>query len=533
MSATTTAAEAPLRPSMVASVASTAAAGTAATAALLLAPLVTELDRMAPRVDMHGSQVRVIETPAEFYETLKAMILGAKRRIFLSTLYIGTSERDLVATLQRALRANPDLTLHILTDALRGTRESPRPSSASLLAPLVAEFGPERVDIRMYHTPNLTGLRKKYIPRRINEGWGLQHMKLYGVDDSILLSGANLSNDYFTNRQDRYHVFSSAELTDAYWQLQRGLASVSFRIEPTQAKEEGFNMVWPASNAAPSPLEAPTAFVTQATRVLKKLLEPTTENATSPLLTYGVEAGEKETREAPDTSVYVLAQMTQLLKPDSSTEQPALTHILKTLAAPQYATASSWTFTAGYFNPAPSLTKLLLAMSAQANNTVITAAPQANGFYGSAGVSSLLPDAYTFLAHRFLRAVQAQHHGDAVTLKEWRRGTVGMPGGWTYHAKGLWVTLNPSQAGGRGPLATLSVIGSSNYTKRSYSLDLEANALIVTRNAALQHRLADEQAWLQTHASAVTRDDFAKPERRVRLHVRLAMWIVQLVGGQL
>ena len=28
----------------------------------------------------------------------------------------------------------------------------------------------------MYHTPNLTGLRKKYIPQRINEGWGLQHI---------------------------------------------------------------------------------------------------------------------------------------------------------------------------------------------------------------------------------------------------------------------------------------------------------------------------------------------------------------------
>lgn len=41
----------------------------------------------------------------------------------------------------------------------------------------------------MFHTPNLTGLKKKYVPRRINEGWGLQHMKLYGIDDEIILSG--------------------------------------------------------------------------------------------------------------------------------------------------------------------------------------------------------------------------------------------------------------------------------------------------------------------------------------------------------
>ena len=87
------------------------------------------------------------------------------------------------------MRRNPELKLSILTDALRGTREAPDPSSASLLAPLVTEFGPERVEIRMYHTPNLTGLRKQYIPKRIYEGWGLQHMKLYGVDDEIIMSG--------------------------------------------------------------------------------------------------------------------------------------------------------------------------------------------------------------------------------------------------------------------------------------------------------------------------------------------------------
>lgn len=97
--------------------------------------------------------------------------------------------RRKITTLQEALRSKPDLKLSILTDALRGTREAPQLCCASLLAPLIEEFGPDRVEIRMYHTPNLTGLRKKYIPKRINEGWGLQHMKLYGVDDEIILSG--------------------------------------------------------------------------------------------------------------------------------------------------------------------------------------------------------------------------------------------------------------------------------------------------------------------------------------------------------
>ena len=91
--------------------------------------------------------------------------------------------------MDQALGANPELKVSILTDALRGTRETPNPSCASLLATLVEKYGTDRVEIRMFHTPNLTGLKKKWVPRRINEGWGLQHMKLYGFDEEIILSG--------------------------------------------------------------------------------------------------------------------------------------------------------------------------------------------------------------------------------------------------------------------------------------------------------------------------------------------------------
>lgn len=94
-----------------------------------------------------------------------------------------------IETIKTALRKQPSLKVSILTDALRGTREAPKSCCASLLVPLVEEFGPERVELRMFHTPNLNGLKKMLIPKRLNEGWGLQHMKLYGFDDEVILSG--------------------------------------------------------------------------------------------------------------------------------------------------------------------------------------------------------------------------------------------------------------------------------------------------------------------------------------------------------
>ena len=81
--------------------------------------------------------------------------------------------------------------------------------------------------------------------------------------------------------------------------------------------------------------------------------------------------------------------------------------------------------------------------------------------------------------------------------------------------------------------ASLSVVGSSNYTKRSYSLDLETGVVILTSDEGLRKQLGEERDWLREHANRVSMDDFIKVERRVGIKVRLAMWIVGLVGGAL
>ncbi len=149
----------------------------------------------------------------------------------------------------------------------------------------------------------------------------------------------------------------------------------------------------------------------------------------------------------------------------------------------------------------------------------------------------MLPAAYTLLSRRFLRTVKEAGKEDVIQLKEWRIGTVGEPGGMTYHAKGLWITLPPQigAAGQRidesGP--SVAVVGSSNYTKRSYSLDLEVGALILTGNEELKQKLKAETAWLQQDATVTTQDDLARVDRRVGFKVRASLWLVEALGGAL
>jgi len=62
---------------------------------------------------------------------------------------------------------------------------------------------------------------------------------------------ANLSRDYFTNRQDRYHVFKSKDITQYYAALHEKLRSISYRLEPAPDRPERFRLEWPDSNVAP------------------------------------------------------------------------------------------------------------------------------------------------------------------------------------------------------------------------------------------------------------------------------------------
>lgn len=465
---------------------------------------IEQLDDIAPRFELESHEIEILNHPAQFYETLKKKILSAKSRVFLSSLYVGKAQHELIEVISQALRENSDLEVYLLTDCLRSTRESPGKSSASLLARLEKEFG-SRVDIRLYHTPQLNGLKKRWIPRRFNEGWGLQHMKIYGVDDEVMLSGANLSEDYFTDRQDRYYIFKHGFLAEYYFRIQSAVSSVSYKLLSSET-EESFSLHWPSCNKAHEPHTDPARFVEVTTSLLAPLLQSADGRG-------GVDRSSTAT-----TIVYPVSQFTPLLKPDTSTEKRAILSLLSFIDH----TSINWTFTAGYFNMLPEIQQALLETNA--SGSIITAAPQANSFYQSPGVSKYLPDAYLYLAKSFLSRVRDAGKSSLIKVYEWRKGVVNTPDGWSYHAKGIWITC-PEET---SPSAT--VIGSSNYTKRAYSLDLETNVVLITKDEDLKSQMAGEIENLMTFTKEIKLEDFEHNERRISKGVVLA---TKLVGGKM
>ncbi|QSL65168.1 hypothetical protein MERGE_002473 [Pneumocystis wakefieldiae] len=466
--------------------------------------LLLGLSQFAPSFVLNKEKITVLTEPKEFFFTLKNKILNARRRVFLSTLYIGKSEYELYTVLHKALSLNMDLRVSILMDALRGTREAPGPTSASLLVPLISLFGRHRVDICMYHTPNSSGL-KRILPSRVNECWGVQHMKIYGFDDEVILSGANLSCEYFTNRQDRYHLFSSPQLTDFYATIHQFISSISYKLVPSDSPEK-MALVWLSDTNCPEPTKDPENFRRHSTSVLLKLLKPTPIN----------------TNEVFSTIVYPLFQFSPIFKPyDFSTEKKGICLILDTFLSSQ-STDYDWILTSGYFNTDKDYSKRLLTSSSK--GCVIVSSQQANSFYNSPWPSKMIPSAYSFLAERFLLDVYKANKQDNIHLEEWKNGCHG-EGGWTYHAKGLWIM--PSQENedkGRKPYITF--IGSSNFSRRSHSLDLEATALIITFDTELKKSLRDEIENFRNYSKKVDLSDFSSPDRKTGWFVKLCVWIL-------
>lgn len=537
-----------------------------------------------PRFGVSSKSVLRIDTPRQFYGLLKTKILQARSRIFLSTLYIGKEERELARYLFEALSRRPELQVVILMDAMRATRESPKNiSSASLLVHLAAMF-PDQVDIRLYATPLLRpdSVKARMIGKRFNEGFGLQHMKVYGFDDDVIISGANLSRDYFTRRKDRYmmvrrHTYLADYLHSLILLVSRFSYALRFNgdFEQMQAQKKALpNMdddsdeytalcqapflldwdggagllsvedtdgtisaagLWPETSTFPARNWA--ALANQA------ILDFTTRWYERTRSTKGL-LPEHQAQDKIDTFMVPLLQIGQLKVTQEANMIPYLSQYLGALQAapgaspePSHAVVD---LTSGYFSLSGVYKSLVL--SQQLHETarrpgsvpiafrLVAASPEANGFFGSNGISGRIPKAYTYLEKQFWEQVVQRglhkplpnQNGDPATdvptieLREWRKY------GWTYHEKGVWITPPGTT------LPTITLIGSSNYGARSEKFDVECSLLMSTDSIPLRKLLGKEVEDMRDDArDLVDIKTFDAPDRKVDPITRLLTRLVR------
>uniref|UniRef100_A0A1A9VM55 CDP-diacylglycerol--glycerol-3-phosphate 3-phosphatidyltransferase n=1 Tax=Glossina austeni TaxID=7395 RepID=A0A1A9VM55_GLOAU len=433
----------------------------------------TWLHNVAPCFPLRGDQIQVIQEPKHFYDTLVERISIAKNRIFLASLYLGTGqlESNFVQTLRKSLQQQSTLKVNVLLDFTRGTRGEI--NSKTMLMPLVKDFG-EQMQLSLYHTPNLRGMTKRWIPPRWNELLGLQHMKIYLFDDAVLISGANLSNDYFTNRQDRYILIEDKALADFYAEFISRVQEFSLAVR--KDSEVGLHHNWKILPYEGTKEE----FTEKAKQRIMDLMQDAYKNQQK-VLSNCVKA---------DTWIFPLIEMGQIgIHHDSVVTKRLLSNCVA---------GSRLKLATGYFNLTQEYMDTL-THKCVAQCSILMAHPNANGFQGARGPAGSIPTAYSLIAKSFYESLVRGQQNHRVNFFEYEKP------GWTYHAKGLWYYLPCCT------LPNLTLIGSSNFGERSVNRDLETQICLITTSQDLSGRLQAENERLFSLSSTAERQITTRP----------------------
>ncbi|XP_010149799.1 PREDICTED: CDP-diacylglycerol--glycerol-3-phosphate 3-phosphatidyltransferase, mitochondrial [Eurypyga helias] len=351
---------------------------------------------LVPEFGISSSHVKVLSSPAEFYELLKVQIRTAQRRVVMASLYLGTGllEQELVdcleETLEESLQAkgSSNLRVSILLDYTRGSRV--------------------------------------LMPERFNETIGLQHIKVYLFDDNVILSGANLSDLYFTNRQDRYVLLQdSPEIADFFTELVDAIGDVSLQLQRDDTVQMMEGMVHPYRGDKAAYCETANRRVMEvinSARTRQELLHAQAFHSSQPGSSLSSQQGSPASgglKPEPDTWVYPLIQM----KPFGIQIDEMVTETLLTEAERD----ARIYLTTGYFNLTQAYMDLVLGTRAEYR--ILLASPEVNGFFGAKGVAGAIPAAYVHIERQFYSELCCLRQQERVRLQEYSRA------GWTFHAK--------------------------------------------------------------------------------------------------
>eukprot|EP01127_Copromyxa_protea_P011489 TRINITY_DN2887_c0_g1_i2.p1 TRINITY_DN2887_c0_g1~~TRINITY_DN2887_c0_g1_i2.p1 ORF type:complete len:352 (-),score=56.92 TRINITY_DN2887_c0_g1_i2:25-1080(-) len=317
----------------------------------------------------------------------------------------------------------------------------------------------------------------------------------YLVFNELLIFRANLQDQYFTDRQDRYlHARVCPDLVSYYSNLVGVISELSFHLNSNG------DVVFP--EGLPRPDVQPDLWKSQARSKLLTFLE----NEKAATLT--------STEQVPSSTwIFPTVQAGPLGIMQDSDITKHILDVYPNGALPDM------TLTSPYFNLTSEYQKSLLDTHTKISESsshekdipgtkIIVAAPSASGFYGSKGLSYWIPALYSKSLQNFVSRVTAlfANKKTNITFLEYDRKH------WTFHAKGLWLF-------GKSEDVMLTLIGSPNLSNRSVYKDLESQFLLVTRDPALIHQFQKEREEIMSDGKTPNASSWTEKDRQLPFHV--------------
>lgn len=432
--------------------------------------------------------MKSLPSPEDFHLQVIRGLQTASLSITLSALYVGVTkdhEKTVISSLQSALSdpSRPDLQVRLILDYSRAHRDDS--GFLSIFRSLLAAHGP-RLQVFLYEMPSQR-LQSSFLINRLpswmREILGVYHCKYMLFDDTAVLTGANLSEEYFSNRQDRYYLirdhrmlaylnsFSDIVGKDCHRLTETG---IDYRTSSgTMAEElEVLSKEFQLNGIPPPPLHAAGSAADwfQGDGM-----------ACMPL----VQCADLGITHEEDTLSALLGNRLPLPPALSDDDSYSLDSVTMMSPYPNF----SYSLLASCF--------AFLSTNTTGGWRILTASAESHGFANGQGVKKYIPflhqrvltDSLTVGIERFHEqypSSSAASLADGVQL-----GLYGRPG-WTFHGKGLWVEGSTGSKRLQG-----CYIGSSNLSYRSHKRDFELGFLFLHTGSAATGSKAGYEALFQ------------------------------------
>ncbi|KAL4239946.1 CDP-diacylglycerol--glycerol-3-phosphate 3-phosphatidyltransferase [Mactra antiquata] len=446
-----------------------------------------------PCFNVDGHNITVLHQPNEFYEIFKEMLSNARKRIVIAALYFDKEEHESAlvdavdaACLRSVQERNEKFEVSILLDYFRGSRGGN--NSRTQLLPLLNKYK-DRVNVYLYHTPHINGVWRYILPERVNEMIGLNHIKIYLVDDDFILCGGNLGQVYFTIAQDRYMLVKSCQdMSDYFMDLVKTVGLFSHRLLCDNTT------VSPFSDAQHSDMNEVQSFKKYVNEALTTLNKSWREKQQSNV-----------TKDSHyDTFLFPSIQMGPF---EVNEDRIVVEKVLRKCEPGDRVIIST-----GYLN-FPDFLEECIVNDSVAKFDIITASPQNSGFHGAPSVLEYVPAIYSYFLRKFHARIVDHNSDRRIRLYEYYKPDK------IFHGKGLWYYTSGSCQ------PALTMIGSSNFGQRSCYRDLECQITMVTSNIALQSQLKQEHEKFFENATMVNQESSKSSDSYVP-------WLVSLLASK-